>query len=187
MSGAKWICFCGSANIKPIKILHRRKIYVKCIKCDRRLLICKYGMTTLRYGGKVKHHVVLLTDSIHIPGSYITEEWNLGSAEDNDIPRAFLASAPWEYSLDISDNYKKLSLPEVREILSSQGFIKREFCPPNNPDSIPSDPELLKAIGGSASLVEIVLSGAAIITLFFFKANGLPKYQKVFELQIPEE
>lgn len=124
----------------------------------------------------MKHHVILLIDSIHIPGSYITEEWNLGSDKDNEIP------VP-----GIAESFYNDSLNNVRAFLAHESFVKREFCPPANPDSIPSDPELLKEIGGSASLVEIALSGAAIITMFFFKANGLPKYQKVFELQIPEE
>lgn len=135
----------------------------------------------------MKHHVILLTDSIHIPGSFITEEWNTGSSEDNEIPAAFLSSCGLESRLDVALDYKKFSLSEIRERLSVYGFVKREFCPPNNPDSIPCDPELLKEIGGSASLVEIVLAGTAIISMFFFKANGLPKYQKVFELQLPEE
>jgi len=124
----------------------------------------------------MKHHVILLTDSLAIPGSYITEEWNIGSANDNEII----------YSNLVNDWYAS-TLSEIRERLSLESFIKREFCPPSNPDSIPCDPELLKEIGGSASLVEIVLAGTAIISMFFFKANGLPKYQKVFELQLPEE
>lgn len=124
----------------------------------------------------MKHHVVLLTDSIHIPGSYITEEYNVGSADENIIIEPRLA-----------DDLKKLTLPEIKEHLYKISFVKREFVPPNNPDSIPCDPELLREIGGSASLVEIVLAGTAIISMFFFKANGLPKYQKVFELQLPEE
>ena len=124
----------------------------------------------------MKHHVILLTDSLAIPGSYITEEWNIGCANDNEIIYSNLAN-----------DWHTFTFTEVRERLSLESFVKREFCPPNNPDSIPSDPELLKEIGGSASLVEIVLAGTAIISMFFFKANGLPKYQKVFELQLPEE
>lgn len=124
----------------------------------------------------MKHHVILLVDSIQIPGSYITEEWNAASIDENGIPYQHL-----------NVELHKLTFLEVREYLGSECFIKREFCPPPNPDSISCDPELLKEIGGSASLVEIVLSGTALITLFFFKTNGLPKYQKVFELQIPEE
>lgn len=124
----------------------------------------------------MKHHVILLTDSLAIPGTYITEEWNIGAAEENQVLFSWLA-----------EHLKKSTLLEIREYLGSNGFIKREFCPPNNPDSISCDPELLKEIGGSASLVEIVLAGTAIISMFFFKSNGLPKYQKVFELQLPED
>lgn len=127
----------------------------------------------------MKHHVVLLTDSLAIPGTYITEEWNIGNSNDNEIPFPSI-SGDW-------GAWQKLTMQELKDDLCHFGFIKREFCPPANPDSIPCDPELLNEIGGSASLVEIVLAGTAIISMFFFKANGLPKYQKVFELQLPEE
>jgi len=132
----------------------------------------------------MKHHVILLTDSLVIPGSYITEEWNNGNDKDNEIPFQ-----------DLVENINKETLEEVKASLSFFAFVKREFCPPATPEAIAagigrpiiSDEELLKTIGGSASLVEIVLAGTAIISMFFFKANGLPKYQKVFELQLPEE
>jgi hypothetical protein len=123
---------------------------------------------------KVKHHVILLTDSLAIPETFITEEYNAGSSDDNEIPFPVL-----------SELWRKLSLREIKEQLSIEGFIKREFCPLT--ENVELDPDLVKEISGSASLVEIVLTGTAIISMFFFKANGLPKYQKVFELQLPEE
>lgn len=121
----------------------------------------------------MKHHVVLLVDSVQIPGTFLTEEWNFNSRYENEIPYAHM-----------EHGVKDFSVNELREFLAVEGFVKRVFTPPG-PVSL--DPETLKEIGGSASLVEIVLSGAAIISLYFFKANGLPKYRKIFTLDVPEE
>ena len=121
----------------------------------------------------MKHHVLLLVDSLQIPGTYITEEYN-ATEPDNDIPSPFAGKS-----------FKKLSANETREALIADGFVKREFCPPNNPEGI--DPEIIKEIGGHSSLVELAEAGTAIITMYYFKANGLPKYQKVFMLELPEE
>lgn len=49
MSGAKWICFCGSANIKTIgNSIRPRAVYAKCIDCDNLLRFSKHGMALLR-------------------------------------------------------------------------------------------------------------------------------------------
>jgi len=52
VSGAKWVCFCGS---EKIEVLHnqrsifegRRVIFAKCKDCGRVLRINKRGMATL--------------------------------------------------------------------------------------------------------------------------------------------
>jgi len=48
MSGAKWVCFCGSTEFEKLGYSIRpRGIYAKCIKCQRVLRITKHGMATL--------------------------------------------------------------------------------------------------------------------------------------------
>jgi hypothetical protein len=49
MSGARWICFCGSDRIKTMQTIKRDQnghwlIYAKCIKCRSILQINKYGI-----------------------------------------------------------------------------------------------------------------------------------------------
>lgn len=45
MSGAKWICFCGSEKIISLKIVKNpRRVYAFCITCHYHLVFNKWGM-----------------------------------------------------------------------------------------------------------------------------------------------
>jgi hypothetical protein len=122
-------------------------------------------------GEAMKHHVYLVTENLQLPGTYLTEEYNVDSDDDNDV-----------LYRGLTEDFKKLTLKETREQLAALSFIKREFVPAN-----PGvDPEVLKEVGGATSFLEMVFAGTAVVSLFFFKFNGLPMYQKVYNLELPE-
>jgi len=119
----------------------------------------------------MKHHVILLQESLILTGTYLSTEYNK-TTPDNEIP-----------DQDLGDSFSGFSLREIHDELRKIGFLKVY-------DSIQVSDEsgrITEVKIGNVSMVEMLLAGTATITIFWFKTNGLPERQTVYDLRVKED
>ena len=119
----------------------------------------------------MKHHVILLQDSVMLQNVYLTSEYNL-TYEGNDIPVPGLV-----------DEWKRLTINEIKTALRGVGFLEI-FSTVQQADE---HGKIRNIPIGQCSLVELLLAGTAVITIFWFDTLGLPINQTVYDLRIEEK
>jgi hypothetical protein len=105
--------------------------------------------------GKMKHHIILMLEATQLKNSYLIWEYNIAS-EYNDVPEK-----------NIADALQAVPIAGVRDYLKGAGWVQRSW-------------EDL----GQASLTEILLVGTGCISVMFFKPDGMPDRQVVYDLRV---
>jgi len=119
----------------------------------------------------MKHHVILLQESLILTGIYLSTEYNK-TASDNDIPDP-----------DLADSFAKFTLKEIRDELRKVGFVE-VFSTIQQADEVG---RIIDVSIGAVSIIEMLLAGTGAITIFWFKQSGLPLRQTVYDLRMKEE
>jgi hypothetical protein len=119
----------------------------------------------------MKHHAILLQESSILSGTYLTTEYNK-TVSDNDIP-----------DVDLSDTFAYFTLREIRDELRKIGFVE-VFSTIQQPDE---HGRIVNVPIGQVSILEMLLAGTAMITIFWFSLSGFPVRQSIYELRIKEE
>ena len=119
----------------------------------------------------MKHHVLLIQESALLTGTYLATEYNK-TEPDNDIPEPGLA-----------EDFAKFTLKEIRDELRKVGFLE-VYNTIQQPDE---SGKIVNVPIGQVSFLEMLLAGTAIVTIFWFKLNGLPIRQTVYDLRMNEE
>jgi len=119
----------------------------------------------------MRHHVILMLESILQTESYLISEFNF-VGDENEIPLQGLA-----------DEIRKLTIKEVREKLAFEyHFFERLPLI----ESVDERGNMVKVSIGQCSVTELVLAPTGIISIFFFDRLGLPTRQMVYDLRIDD-